>query len=77
MKEYIHIEGVSAILNIEQYPIIATVPRVVVKEEGDGQTEVHHHLDHQEGGQGGSRKEVEYSNLIQLPAARLRQGRVE
>jgi hypothetical protein len=56
-KEDIHIEGESGNANFKQNPIIATKQMVVVK--GDEQTEEHLHQHQQEGGQGGSKKEVE------------------
>ena len=57
-------EGESAVVNFNQNTVIATQPRVVVRVEGDEQTEEHLHQHHQEGGQGGS------SDQNQLPAVR-------
>ena len=63
-------DGGSAVVNFNQNTVIATQPRVVVRVEGDEQTDEHLHQHHQEGGQGGRSKEVDSSDQNQLPAVR-------
>ena len=67
-KEDINIAGGSTCANFKPNPIIASKQMVVVTVEGDEQTEEYLQHHQQEGGQGGSRKEVECIGQKQLPA---------